>query len=98
MVQWTPLFSGMIWLRLIILFVGMVWLRHLVVTLVILMRDINVERGSYGVYRLSTFQNGMETSVQLHGETQGELSKKFIGEISFAEIEARGLSRQFAYS
>jgi len=77
MVQWTPLVAGMFVFRMVLFFLGMVWLRHMIVSMVIFLRNINVERENDGLYRLTTYVGGMQTSVLLHGETQGELLKSF---------------------
>lgn len=60
-------------------------------------REVSVERGDAGTFRVKTVQQGTEIVCDIHGESPGDLEQNLREQGRFSTDEAHEIVRQLLY-
>lgn len=61
------------------------------------MRRVQVEAGDSGLYRVTTFHRGTEITMQVHGDTPGDLEQNLREQGLFSDAEAEEIAQKIVY-
>lgn len=61
------------------------------------MREVHLEVNDSNFYRVTTFQRGTEVTMQVHGDTPGDLERSLREQGLFSDREAREIARRVIY-
>jgi len=61
------------------------------------MRQVQIEAGDSGIFRVTTFQQGTEITIQVHGDTPGDLEQNLRDKGNFSSNEAQEIAHKLIY-